>query len=276
MPKPKQPIRYSVERTFFSAKLELRALPDGEKLPKGVCGRVQGVALVYGQVDDYGTVFAPGCLSGTRALKVAQRKVKLFADHGPFTDTHVGVVTAMDDLADSVVMTADLFDTDAGRKMKEYIENVLLADAETGLSIGFRPTDRAWEKDEATGEQRLVFREIELREVSVTPAPAVSGATVTGVRRESEGDLPTRMLEHILKAMPEREARAVFDAVYVPGAAKSDTSGDPPETEQVPGAVQSDAATEAERNATGTGSGLQATEQERLAIARRLFGMAAA
>ena len=215
----------SIERTQRAT--QFRAVSVGDALPAGVCGRFTGVALTYGVPDDYGTVFVPGCLTRTVAEKVAKGKVKIFADHGPFTDTHVGVVRSIDDVGDSAVMTADLFDTDAGRSMKQYLEAVLASGADTGLSIGFRPRQSDWRKDETTGDMFIHFSEIELREVSITPVPAVPGTEVTSVRHvegESDVGLLKRALRHILGSLEKREAQAVFDTVYAPGAATSEKS----------------------------------------------------
>lgn len=219
------------EHAFFATQLELRAATEAEPLPAGVCGRLTGVALVYDVVDAYGTMFARGCLDKTRNEKVPRNKVKMFADHGPFVECHVGVVRKLEDIGDAAVMTADLFDTEDGRRMKEYLAAVLASDAETGLSIGFRSRGREWRKpDDGQGEPVLVFTEIELSEISITPVPAVPGTEVTGVRKQGEEgdddtpDLLKRALRHILAALPEREARVVVDAVYAPSAPDPDTS----------------------------------------------------
>jgi HK97 family phage prohead protease len=259
------------EHVFVATQLELRAATDAEPLPAGVCGRLTGVALVYDVVDAYGTMFARGCLDKTRTEKVPRNKVKLFADHGPFVECHVGVVRKVEDIGDAAVMTADLFDTEDGRKMKEYLAAVLAADAETGLSIGFRSRGREWRKPESgEGDSVLVFTEIELGEISITPVPAVPGTDVTGVRKEGAEDedaddpaLLKRALRHILAALPEREARAVVDAVYAPGAAKPDTPDAPQPTA---GAGTADA--EGAENAEGASL---ATSEERERALRLSF-----
>lgn len=218
------------ERMFRAVQLSLRAAAAdnaAEKLPDGVCGRMSGIALTYNVPDDYDTVFLPGCLTKTRAEKVNAGKVKLFADHGPFTHTHVGFVKSLNDVGDAAVMVADLFDTDAGRSMKEYLESVLASGADTGLSIGFRSRDSEWRKDEKTGEMFLYFKEIELREISITPVPAVPGTEVTSVRREqgeSDEDLLKRTLRRILVALPERDVRALVDEVYASSTASPNSS----------------------------------------------------
>lgn len=268
--KPARPV--TNERVFRSIKLELRAVSAdaNEKLPPGICGRFSDIALVYGVTDDYGTVFEQGCIAKTRAERVNTGKVKVFADHGPYTDCHVGVVRSMDDVGDAVTVIADLFDSEAGRTMKEYLEAVIASGAETGLSIGFRTRDSEWKKDEKTGEMFLHYNEIELREVSITPVPAVPGTDVIGVRREqgeTDEDLLKRALGHILRSLPERDARTVFDEVYA-SAAKPDTPATP--TQPPAGAPAGTDAEHAESatGADGTTVSPVATIEERLAAVR--------
>jgi len=266
------------ERVYVSTKLHLRngdvEIPGD--LPDGVCGRLTGVALTYGVPDDYGTVFLPGSLARTCAEAVARGKVKLFADHGPFTDTHVGVVRSLNDAGDTAVMTADLFDTDAGRDMKEYLTAVLASGGETGLSIGFRPIEQEWRAGD-DGDMYCAFKEIALREISITPVPAVPGTTVTSVRHEpgDETDLLRRALRHILASLPEREARAVFDAVYPITAASA--GADPPDTSVARTGADANAGrgTESATDASGDGLARQlATMEERLQAVRSAFASA--
>src|SRR3990167_8857769 len=103
-----------------STQLQFRAEAD---LPKGTCGRVVGVALRYGVVDDYGTRFLRGALDRTRSEKVPAGRVALFANmawdgsgmHSYSARTHVGTVRSMEDMGDDVMMMADIFDTEEGR-----------------------------------------------------------------------------------------------------------------------------------------------------------------
>jgi HK97 family phage prohead protease len=270
------------ERVFISTKLDLRQVePVGtgdDALPDGVCGRITGIALTYGVPDDYGTVFLPGSLARTRAEAISRGKVKLFADHGPFTDTHVGVVRSVDDIGDTAVMTADLFDTEAGRAMKEYLEAVLASGGETGLSIGFRPIEKEWRAGD-DGDMYCAFKEIALREISITPVPAVPGTTVTSVRHEpgdtSDTDLLRRALRNILASLPEREARAVFDAVY---PISTDSAGaDPSDTPVAPVEPLAGAAADAGRGTESAtdASGDDARGSEVATMAQRLQAMRA-
>lgn len=162
------------------ARLEVRA---EDQLPPGIAGRVMGVALTYGVVDSYQTMFARGSAKRSIDTKVAARKVPLLMDHDRSVASHVGVVTTMTDIGDTLVMTAELFDTPDGRNALEYVKAVLASGASTGFSIGFVP--RKSEMVAVDGQPVELFKEIELREVSITPMPAVPGADVMAARAEA-------------------------------------------------------------------------------------------
>lgn len=154
-----------------------------DDLPPGIAGRVSGVALTYEVVDSYQTMFSRKCAKRSIDGRVAARKVPLLMDHERTSKAHVGVITSMTDAGDSLLMTADVFDTAEGRAALEYVKAVLASGASTGFSIGFIP--RASEMVTVDGKPVERFTEIELREVSITPMPAVPGAEVASARNES-------------------------------------------------------------------------------------------
>lgn len=207
--------------------LSLRA----DALPDGVCGRMQGIALTYGVEDFYGTVFDPGCLTRTRAEKLAAGKVMLMADHEHVTRSHVGVVRTLEDVGDSVLMSADLFDTEAGRSELEYLKAVIASGASTGLSIGFSGRDSEWITD-AAGQSLLHYREIELVEVSLTPIPAVPGTDVTGARHEG-----AEVTHALLSSIPTDVLRAAL-------AAREGNATEPEDTHAAPAGASGDATPE--------------------------------
>lgn len=254
----KQHKQYSLQATQLSIRAE-------EELPPGVVGRLTGVALVYNETDAYGTQFAPGALDRTRSERMAGGKIKLFADHMSMTSTHVGVVRSLSDVGDTVVMTADLFDTAEGRKMKEYLAAVMAANAETGLSIGFIPRRGMPHPDDPSV---YVFTEIELREISVTPVPAVPGAEVAGVRQtDDEEFLPEQALRVILAALSEEDARRIFDDVFSRTTAVTDD-----DASVMPDSTPSASATEETVDAAETeGRAKTATMDERIAALRASF-----
>lgn len=191
------------------ATLEVRAESD---LPPGIAGRVSGVALTYEVVDSYGTMFARKCAKRSIDGRVAARKVPLLMDHERTSKAHVGVITSMTDAGDALVMTADVFDTAEGRAALEYVKAVLASGASTGFSIGFIP--RASEMVNVDGKMAERFTEIELREVSITPMPAVPGAEIASARNEA----PEMLTEEVVSERTETDllilaARVALDAL---------------------------------------------------------------
>lgn len=217
MPKSLPPKRWYLTDTALHVREE-------SDLPPGVAGRVSGIALTYETVDTYDTMFARGSLKRSIDTKVAARKVPLLMDHERSTRAHVGVVTAMQDVGDALVMTADVFDTAEGRAALEYVKAVLASGASTGFSIGFVP--RLSDTVKMSNKVVERFTEIELREVSITPMPAVPGADVTNARAEdeqqgqperSEVELLTVAARMALDALPA-DMRAAMLAGYANGS----------------------------------------------------------
>lgn len=189
------------------AQLHVRAEDD---LPSGVAGRVSGVALTYEVIDTYNTMFARKCAKRSIDTRVAARKVPLLMDHERSSKAHVGVVTTMSDVGDTLVMTADIFDTAEGRAALEYVKAVLASGASTGFSIGFVP--RQSESITVDGMQVERFTEIELREVSITPMPAVPGAEIASARHDDASKLDAERTDVELLVLA---ARAALDALPV-------------------------------------------------------------
>jgi hypothetical protein len=125
------------------------------------------------------------------------------------------------------MMTADLFDTPEGRAALEYVKAVIGAGATTGFSIGFAP--RRTEAVTVDGQIVERFLEIELREVSITPMPAVPGADITSARHDdgdalerSDEELLTAAAMAALNALPV-SSRAALLAQYTHEQARPDT-----------------------------------------------------
>lgn len=214
------PIRTRAERVNVGGvehlKLEFRAPTEAEPMP-GFCGQLRGIALPYGVVDSYRTVFAPGCLDKTRAAKVGARKVKLFLDHSYGVKDHVGTVLEMPDAGDAALLVAGILDTPDGRAAKEYLQAILASGSETGLSVGFYV--RKEQSGQVDGQQVTVFNEIELDEVSLTPRNAVPGAVVTGTRKdgaqldEGEAETAKRVLRTLVETLPPDEVATIVAEV---------------------------------------------------------------
>lgn len=142
----------------------------------GVCGRISGTALVFNTLDSYDTIFAPGCLTGADA-RARSGQMQLFMDHAYGVRTHIGVVRTVTSGSQVATFTADLLDTEDGRRAKEYLRAVVAARGLAGVSVGFAPL----RKEPITGGGDR-FLSIRLEELSITPRPAVPGAEVDSVR----------------------------------------------------------------------------------------------
>jgi HK97 family phage prohead protease len=190
-------------------------------------------------------MFQRGCANQSVATKVKARKVPLLMDHDRSVASHVGVVATMSEVGDTMVMVADLFDTPDGRAALEYVKAVMAAGASTGFSIGFVP--RASQRVMVDGQPVELFTEIELREVSITPMPAVPGADVTAARADDpeqpemtrdDRALLVLAAEVALRALPESDRLIVWQRVGV--------RADAVPTETAPDAVTATAATDAQ------------------------------
>jgi hypothetical protein len=104
------------------------------------------------------------------------------------THLHIGVVR---DIVDEqgpdgkwrARFRADLFDTEAGREAHEYLRAISATSSETGVSIGMMgvpPSGRAT----IDGKHCEQYRDVALREISITSVSAVPGTHVTAVRAE--------------------------------------------------------------------------------------------
>jgi phage head maturation protease len=221
-------------RSLSAQNLEVRA----DALPQGVCGVVTGIALRYNVVDAWGTVFLPGCLDKTRA-KVSSGKVKLFDNHGARdgygTGTHIGVVRSLVGAGDAEVMTAHLFDTEEGRRAKEYLSAVMASGGETGLSIGFYERNGDPVRDAQGNWQHYAFSEIELDEISLAPRNAVPGAEVTGVRREPDTTALRVVVQNLRRCYGDETLLAL-----VRESSTDATAGDEPGGETAPAAPAED------------------------------------
>lgn len=224
---------------------QIRAESD---LPPGIAGRVSGVALTYEVVDSYDTMFARESTKRTINNKIAARKVPLLMDHERTSKAHVGVVTEMQDAGNSLVMTADIFDTADGRAALEYVKAVLASGASTGFSIGFVP--RASEMVKIGNKTVERFTEIELREVSITPMPAVPGAEVASARNDemveesserTDDDLLLIAARVALDALPVATRMALLDTYKPTPVATETASSDAPVVLDTPTSTDSTA-----------------------------------
>jgi len=153
---------------------------------------VVGYGAVFGNVDSYGDVIAPGAFakslseikSGTRPMPA------MLLSHNPEA-LPVGKWTEMSE--DSMGLRVKGFLLDTSQGMDTY--KALKAGAITGLSIGFRPIEYALRSK--PDEPRRTLKSVDLMEVSVVGFPANDKARVLSVKAEEVTTI--RDLEHALR-----------------------------------------------------------------------------
>lgn len=160
---------------------------------------VSGIAVPYGQVADIGAYreqFAPGAIRSVE-------DVKLFWQHSE----PIGKILEGRDTEDGFEIRAMISDTPRGNEAYTLLKDGVI----NKFSVGFMPVEQTRDKD-------LVTRTlVELREISLVPFPAFSGASVSEVREETPvSDVPTdttQTKENNMDNSMELDVRAVQDEV---------------------------------------------------------------
>ena len=154
---------------------------------------IVGYGAVFGNIDSYGDVIAPGAFAKSLAdmrAGLKQMPAMLLA-HNPEA-LPVGKWTEMSEDSTGLRVKGFLLDTTQG--IDTY--KALKAGAITGLSIGFRPVEYALRS--RPDEPRRTLKSVDLLEVSVVGFPANDKARVLSVK--SADDINTiRDLEHVLR-----------------------------------------------------------------------------
>lgn len=141
---------------------------------------VVGYGAVFGNVDSYGDVIAPGAFAKSlAAIKMGEKPMPaMLLSHNPEA-LPVGVWTEMSEDGVGLRVKGRLLDTTQG--MDTY--KALKAGAITGLSIGFRPIEYALRSK--PDEPRRTLRSVDLLEVSVVGFPANDRARVLNVKADN-------------------------------------------------------------------------------------------
>jgi len=153
---------------------------------------VVGYGAVFGNVDSYGDVIAPGAFAKSLSeIKSGARPMPaMLLSHNPEA-LPVGKWTEMSE--DSMGLRVKGFLLDTSQGMDTY--KALKAGAITGLSIGFRPIEYALRSK--PDEPRRTLKSVDLMEVSVVGFPANDKARVLSVKAEEVTTI--RDLEHALR-----------------------------------------------------------------------------
>lgn len=164
-----------------------------------------GYGAVFGNVDSYGDVIAPGAFAKSLAEHQASGTAPMmFLNHDAFNSLPIGRWTDMVEDGYGLKITGELLDTTMGRDT--YV--ALKAGAITGLSIGFYA--KKFTVGTKADEPRRTLEEVELIEVSVVGLPANAKARVQAVKSMGES-MTVRDLEQLLRdcGLSKSEAIAV-------------------------------------------------------------------
>jgi HK97 family phage prohead protease len=148
-------------------------------------GRFTGHGSVFGEVDSYGEIVAPGAFTESLAEIAAKgRKVPVLWQHR--TDEPIGVYERLAEDGTGLDMVGRLLTKSVARAGEAYA--LMQAGAVTGASIGYRVRESSF--DEQTGIRTLT--KLELLEVSVVTFPANDLARVDAVKMKlAHGGLPS-------------------------------------------------------------------------------------
>lgn len=152
-----------------------------------------GYGAVFGNVDSYGDVIAPGAFAKSLAAhQMAGTSPMMFLNHDAFNSLPIGRWTDMSEDGYGLKVTGELLDTTMGRDT--YV--ALKAGAITGLSIGFYPVK--YTLGTKADEPLRTLEEVEVVEVSVVGLPANGKARVQAVKSLGES-MSVRDLESLLR-----------------------------------------------------------------------------
>lgn len=154
-----------------------------------------GYGAVFGNVDSYGDVIAPGAFAKSLASHYSEGSQPLmFLNHDAFGSLPIGRWTDMAEDGHGLKVHGELLDTQMGRDTY----TALKAGAINGLSIGFRPIEFATRSKPE--DPRRTLKAVDLVEVSVVTLPANQKARVSAVKSMGE-DMDVRQLEELLREL---------------------------------------------------------------------------
>lgn len=154
---------------------------------------LSGYGAVFGNVDSYGDVIAPGAFAKSLADHRTENTMpKMLLQHDAFGALPIGKWLDMSEDGYGLKVTGRLIDTSAGRDAYTALKEEVV----DGLSIGFRPvefTTRSKPED-----PKRTLKTIDLLEVSIVTFPANGKARVLDVKTPDQ-IMTVRDLEEALR-----------------------------------------------------------------------------
>jgi len=157
-----------METKRFNVAAEIKAVDDS--------GVIEGYGSVFGNLDSYSDIVAPGAFAKSlEEAKASGRMPAMLWQHNP--DEPIGVWTEMREDDRGLFVKGKLAETQRGKEARELIKLGAL----TGLSIGY--TTRTYQVDRENDSR--VLTDVQLWEVSPVTFPANSEARITGVKADA-------------------------------------------------------------------------------------------
>ena len=157
-----------METKRFNVAAEIKAVDDS--------GIIEGYGSVFGNLDSYSDIVAPGAFAKSlEEAKASGRMPAMLWQHNP--DEPIGVWVEMREDDRGLFVKGKLAETQRGKEARELIKLGAL----TGLSIGY--TTRTYQVDRENDSR--VLTDVQLWEVSPVTFPANSEARITGVKADA-------------------------------------------------------------------------------------------
>lgn len=181
----------------------------------GDTGVIEGYGSVFGVIDSYDDIVAPGAFTSSLSeAKSTGRMPAMLWQHDP--SQPIGVWTDMRQDDTGLFVRGQLaVDTQRGGEALSLIKLGAL----TGLSIGYQT--KASSLDKATGIRTLT--EVALWEVSPVTFPANTEARITGAKNE---ELTVRDIERALREVGLSRSKATWAAGLVIKAIRGEPDAD--------------------------------------------------
>ncbi len=161
-----------------------------------------GYGAVFGNVDAYGDVIAPGAF--TKSLKSSDTPL-MFLNHDLYS-LPIGLWNDLEEDGFGLKVAGSFLDTTSGRDTYAASK----AGAITGLSIGYIPTEVIYGKA-GTDEPSRTIKSLDLIEISVVTIPANSKARIVDVKSfQSEDDYERELIR---LGMRRDEAKSFLEAI---------------------------------------------------------------
>lgn len=164
-----------------------------------------GYGAVFGNIDSYGDVIAPGAFAEALSqFKAGSVQPAMLWQHNP--DWPIGVWSAMSEDGHGLQVEGKLASTTLGKDAY----SLLKMNAVTGMSIGY--VAKEWTPRTKPDEPRRVLKKIELYEVSLVTFPANDKARVSSVKTR----MTERNVEEALRALgfSRKEAKILVAEGY--------------------------------------------------------------